>query len=284
MQPNERIHHAIFQRDIQRECPLRLAFFIFFSASVAYGQFTVPQRGSIASLPSPASNFAYVAGSVSACVNLNTAGTSCPSVMNNTPAAGHLRYLTAFWEDSGSPTITIVSTNGDVWSALAPGKLAGTGTLSGFSVENFEVFSSVGGSDTVTMNTSVSVSGIGWETTEYSYAGSLSSVDGTPVLSQVASSGSIGTTASVTTTRTSDVLIAACPSTVGTCSVGSGWTARNDTNTCDWTGIRCNRPSDMNGISGLLIEDKVGVTAGTYTATFGTTGATDNSVLGLVAF
>jgi hypothetical protein len=228
-----------------------------------------------------ATNFAYVANSVSGCFQ-GSGGTKCVFAPHNTPAAGQLRNITIIWSDTGTQTILVTSSNGDVWNPIVPGKVTATG--GGFSFERFTVLSSGGGADTITVAVNTGTALIGWETTSYTYTGTLSAVDGTPVLTNVTSSGSIATTSAVTTTGSSDLLWADCPGTQGTCTVGSGWTSRNDTVACSWNGATCNGTVNLQSAIGMLVEDKVGVTAGTYTATFGTTGATDTSVVGLAAF
>jgi hypothetical protein len=66
-----------------------------------------------------------------------------------------------------------------------------------------------------------------------------------------------------------------------TCTAGSGYTGLDDTNTYDVATASYAR--SFWGITGQLIEHKVGVAAGAQSATF-VTGATDNVILGLVAF
>ena len=127
-----------------------------------------------------------------------------------------------------------------------------------------------------------------WEYAEYSYTGTLSSLDGTPQYSNTAASGSVATISGLTTTGSSDLVFASCLGVTSTCSAGAGYTARNDTNACeDGTSGNCvggAAGANLNTSIGSLLEEKTGVAAGAQTATFATGGATDDVILGLVAF
>jgi hypothetical protein len=269
----------------RRNAALLLLCLLWAGRSIS-AQVRIPGPGGSRPSGGGASSFAYISSSVTGCIALSA--NNCVYTTHTNPVAGHARVITTLWADTGAQTATPTSSNGDTWTPIGPGKVSGSNPgTTGFSFERFRVFSSVGGADTITLTISGSTGTFNaWETTEYSYTGTLSAVDGTPVLTNVTASASIATSASVTTSNSSDLLWADCPGTVGTCSVGSGWTARNDaTGTCQWNGAACNVTNDnMNGVIGLLVEDKVGVAAGTYTATFGTTNSADAAIVGLVAF
>jgi hypothetical protein len=225
------------------------------------------------------SNFAHIAGSTTGCYDLSTSRTNCAAPTHTNPVAGHARLISVTWHDSvNTLTASVASSNGDVWASITPGKVFATSA--GFSVQNFSVFSSGGGADTITVTISSATTFISFLEDEYSYTGTLSGFDGTPVLAGITPSGGVGTTPSVTTTNASDLLWATCPFASATCTAGAGWTARNDTNACQFDTGTCVNGNDYNGTLGQLNEDKVGVAAGTYTATFASSGTAD--VLGLV--
>jgi hypothetical protein len=86
----------------------------------------------------------------------------------------------------------------------------------------------------------------------------------------------------LTTANSSDLVFADCLAVNSQCKAGSGYTGRDDTNAYDAAARKSG--NDFYGRTGQLIEDKVGVAAGTQSATFATGTATDNVILGLLAF
>ena len=146
----------------------------------------------------------------------------------------------------------------------------------------FYVRSTVNAATTVTLTISAAVAFRGFECAEYSYTGTIVSSDGTPQYSTTPASGGIATVSGLTTSNASDLVFASCLGVDTTCTAGSGFTGRNDTNTYD-AGSNTFGANFFNR-TGQLIEDKVGAPSGAQTATFGTGTATDNVILGLVAF
>jgi hypothetical protein len=146
----------------------------------------------------------------------------------------------------------------------------------------FYVPSAVNASTTVTLTTSSAVQFRAFECAEYSYTGTISSPDGTPQYSTSPASGGVATISGLTTSNTSDLVFADCLGVDTTCTAGSGYTGRNDTNTYDVAGG--NFGNNFYASTGQLIEDKVGIAAGAQSATFGTGTTTDNVILGLLAF
>jgi hypothetical protein len=133
---------------------------------------------------------------------------------------------------------------------------------------------------TLTINSAVLFKA--FECAEFSYTGTISSLDGVPQYSNAPSAGGVATIAGVTTTNTSDLVFADCLGVDTTCSAAGGYIALNDPNTFD--SAFGGYGNNFFGWTGQLIEYKVGVAAGPQTATFGTGTATDNVILGLVAF
>jgi hypothetical protein len=86
----------------------------------------------------------------------------------------------------------------------------------------------------------------------------------------------------LTTTGATDLVVADCLGVDNTCAAGAGFTGRNDTNAYDAGALRFGQ--DFFQVTGQLLQDKVGVAAGAQTATFGTGTATDNVILGVLAF
>jgi hypothetical protein len=78
------------------------------------------------------------------------------------------------------------------------------------------------------------------------------------------------------------LIFADCLGVDSTCAAGTGYTGLNDTNTFDAGAGKFG--ANFWGWTGQLIEYKVGVAGGAQSATFGTGTATDNVILGLVAF
>jgi hypothetical protein len=146
----------------------------------------------------------------------------------------------------------------------------------------FYVPSAVSGSTTVTLTISSSVAFRAFECSEYSYTGTIATLDGTPQYSNTPASGGVATISGLTTTNSSDLVFADCLGVDTTCSAGTGYTGRNDANTLNAaSGLFGN---SFFGLTGQLLEDKVGVAAGAQTATFGSGTTVENVILGLLAF
>ena len=186
----------------------------------------------------------------------------------------------AIWE-SATATATVTGSVSGNFTAIGSPKV-GTGTLAAYSGQMFWVIAA-GGAETLKLVTTSAVNFSAVETTEYSFTGSISAVDGTPQYANVTSIASVATISGLTTSLANDLVWAACIGTDGVCSAGAGYTGRDDASAWQWTGT-CVAASPFSTITGARIEDKVNVAAGAQTATFGTTGATDNNILGLVAF
>lgn len=230
------------------------------------------------------SSFAYIASSITGCLNLGT-GTKCVYALHQTPGAGHLLVLEVGYQ-SGTDTITVTDPN-NTWIA-AGSRQVGSGGLNGFTAQLFYVPSAVNAATTITVTISGSVGFIGWEAAEFSYTGTILTLDPTNLTgfnySTTAASGGVATVnTAANTVGSSDLLLAACMVVDSSCSVGAGFTAQNDTNACSYNGTSCTTGQDFAGSSGAVYEYKTGVTAGSHSATFGA-GTTDNVILGLIAF
>ncbi len=226
------------------------------------------------------SNFAYVAGSVTAAMNSGAGPSKTLAVtLHQNPGAGHLLICAATWQ-SDTATASMSDPNNGTWVAIGSARV-GIGSLSAYRGQMFYVPSAVNASTTVTLTISSAVGFRAFECAEYSYTGTITTLDGTPQYSTTPASGSVATIGGLTTSNTSDLVFAACLGVDTTCVVGSGYTLRNDTNAYDALGN--NLGHDYLGYTGQLIEDKVGVGAGTQSATFGTGTPSDNVILGLVA-
>ena len=227
------------------------------------------------------SNFAYVNGSVSGVYNASgTTSTTLSVPLHQTPGAGHLLVCAATWQ-SPTATATMSDPNNGTWTAIGAAK-AGVGSLSGHQGQMFYVPSAVSASTTVTLTISSAVAFRSFECAEYSYTGTIATLDGTPQYSATAASGGLATVSGVTTSNSSDLVFADCLGVDTTCAAGSGYTGLNDANTFDAGAGRFG--ANFWGLTGQLIEYKVGVAAGAQSATFGTGTASENVILGLVAF
>ena len=120
-----------------------------------------------------------------------------------------------------------------------------------------------------------------FECAESSRTGGIGALDGTPQYSTTRASGGVATVSGLTTSGPSELIFAACLAVDSTCSVGTGYTARNDANAYDVATGRFG--TSFVGKTGQMIQDKVGVPAGAQSATFKTTKSTDNVILGLLA-
>src|SRR6202790_635393 len=170
--------------------------------------------------------------------------------------------------------------NNGTWTAIGAAK-AGVGSLSGHQGQMFYVPSAVSASTTVTLTISSAVAFRSFECAEYSYTGTIATLDGTPQYSETAASGGLATGSGVRTSKSSDLVFADCLGVDTTCAAGSGYTGLNDGNTFDAGAGRFG--ANFWGLTGQLIEYKVGVAAGAQSATFGTGTTSENVILGLVA-
>jgi len=227
-----------------------------------------------------ASNFAYVNGSVTGVYDFSpSSGTTLSVTLHQNPGAGHLLVCAATWQSS-TATASMTDPNNGTWTAIGAAK-TGVGSLSGYRGQMFYVPSAVNTSTTVTLTISSAVLFRAFECAEYSYTGTIA-LDGTPQYSTTPASGGIATVSGVTTGNSSDLVFSDCLGVDTTCAAGSGYTGLNDANAYDtvlggYVGNFWNR-------TGQLMEYKVGVAAGAQSATYGTGIATDNMILGLVAF
>lgn len=231
-----------------------------------------------------ASSFAFVAGSTTGCdLEQTLSVAACPYALHQTPGAGHLLVMFVTWSDPGTTTVSVTDPNNGSWTAIGS-KVVATGSLAGFSSQNFMVLSAVSAPTTVTVQLSTVQVDLWWEATEYSYTGTLSGVDGTAVLSQVTASSGVATQSGLTTSGASDLIWASCNNVDTSCTGGAGFNVRDDTSACiHYNGTSCTSTGSLIGQVGLTVEDKVNVAAGAQTATFGT-GTTDHAILGLVGF
>ena len=226
------------------------------------------------------SNFGYVSGSVTGAVNASTSGSTLSVTLHQNPGAGHLLLCAATWQSS-TASASMSDPNNGTWKSVGSPK-TGIGSLSGFRGQMFYVPSAVSASTTVTLTISSAVQFRAFECAEYSYSGTISSLDGTPQYSTTPASGGVATISGLTTSNASDLVFVDCLGVDTTCAAGSGYTGVNDNNTYDaGSGSFGN---SFWGITGQMIEHKVGVAAGAQSATFGTGTATDNVILGLLAF
>jgi hypothetical protein len=227
------------------------------------------------------SNFAYVSGSVTGIVHRGqVASTTMAVALHQIPGPGHLLVCAATWQSS-TATATMSDQNNGTWTAIGAAK-TGVGSLSGYRGQMFYVPSAVSASTTVTLTTNSAVTFRAFECAEYSYTGTIATLDGTPQYSATPASGGVATVSGVITTNSSDLVFADCLGVDTTCATGIGYTVRNDTNTYDVSSGTFG--NDFFAFTGQVMEDKVGVTAGAQSATFGTGTASDNVILGLVAF
>lgn len=232
-----------------------------------------------ASGPSP---FAFVTSSTTGCFNNATPATACVYAAHVTPGANHLLVLAAFWGNTSATMACSDATNG-TWTAIGSPQ-NGAGALASYRGQMFRV-TAANAAITITCtmsggNTSI---GLGWEMAEYSCTGTCNTLDGTPQYSNTAAVAGVATISGLTTSNSSDLVFAGCPAVISACTVGAGYTSRNDTNACNYDGTTCTTGANWASSTGGLIEDKVNVAAGAQTATFGA-GTTDAVILGLVAF
>ncbi len=227
------------------------------------------------------SSYAYVAGSVTGAYNTGGSGTTLAVPLHLNPGAGHLLVCAATWQSS-TATATISDAGNGTWTAAGAAK-SGINGMSGYRGQMFYVTSSVSAATTVTLTISTAVGFRAVECAEYSYTGgAIAALDGVPQYSTTRAAANIATVSGLTTTGATDLVVADCLGVDTTCTVGTGFTGRNDANAYDAGSGRFG--NDFYGITGQLLEDKVGVAAGAQSATFRTGTATDNVILGLLAF
>jgi hypothetical protein len=229
------------------------------------------------------STFAYVSGSVTGVV-LNAgggSGTTLSIPLHQNPGAGHLLICAATWQSS-TATASMTDPNNGTWTAIGSAK-TGTGSLlRGYRGQMFYVPAAVNAATTVTLRTSSAVGFRAFECAEYSYTGTIPSLDGTPQYSTTRASSGVATIGGLTTSNSSDLVFADCLGVDTTCTTGSGYTGLDDTNT--YVVDKGVSGQSFWNWTGQLIEYKVGVAAGAQSATFRTGTTTDNVILGLVAF
>src|SRR5262249_5389919 len=226
------------------------------------------------------SSFAYVNGSVTgAFITGGGPGTTLSVHLHQNPGAGHLLLCAATWQSSTATASMIDPSNG-TWTAIGSAS-RGIGSLAGYSGQIFYVPSAVGASTNVTLTISAAVMFRSLECAEYSYTGTISSLDGTPQYSTTPASGGVATIGGLTTLNSGDLVFAACLGVDTSCSAGSGYTLHDDTNS-----LNAGNGSLGNSFlayTGQTIEERVGVAAGGQTATFATGTNIDNVILGLLA-
>jgi hypothetical protein len=237
-----------------------------------------------------ASNFAYIAGSVTACETTFAAGVqNCVYALHHNPTAGNLLICSVVWyQVAENATLSLTSTNNGTWKRAGnvAGPLTGSGSA-GWAQQSFYVPVAVAGADTVTATASVGggQSTIGWECAEFSYSGVVG-LDG-PVVWNNTNAVAGSTSIAFTTTNASDLVFGACLVVDTSCSVGAGYTSINDTAYCSlWNGTTCTggtTGNSFNGSTGGLLQYKVGVAAGSQTMAFGM-GATDSNIIMATVF
>ena len=225
------------------------------------------------------SNFAFV--SVTGAIDTR-AGTSTTlsAPLHQNPGAGHLLICAATWQSS-TTTASMSDPNNGNWTAVGSAK-TGVGDLSGYRGQMFYVPSAVSAPTTVTLTISTAVAFRAFECAEYSYTGTLSTLDGTAQYSTTPAAGGTATISGLTTSGSSDLVFAACLGVDSTCAAGSSYTGRNDAST--YNAAAGGYGYNFFSYTGQLIADKVGVTAGAQSATFKTGTNTDNVILGLLGF
>lgn len=212
--------------------------------------------------------FTFVTGGITG--QPNGVSPSAPIALHQTPGAGHLLVIEVCWQNGG--TAAVSDPNNGTWTPVGS-PLTGVGTLSTFKAQFFYVASCVGAATTVTVTITggVSSSLILFEVIEYSYTGGALALDGTAVNNATAVA-SVATTSSISTSGSSDLVLAAVFAVDSGASAKSPYTLRDDT------------INTYNAQTGALWEERTGVAAGSQSATVGTGGATDNTILGIIAF
>jgi hypothetical protein len=265
---------------------VRKLLITFFFATAAFGQgVPSPGPGTVGSKVAFPSGFAYVASSVTGCYFLVGNTDHCGTALNVNPASGQLWIVKVTWK-SITATATFGCTNNTSWTPVGSPVTSSDNVFRG---QLFWTIAVTGASPEICSPTISSlVMVLDWEAAAYTYTGTISSPDGTPVYTNTSASGTTATISGLTTSGSSDLLFAACIGVSGSCSAGTGYTGRNDTNACLSAGNISDcaggtKGHDFNGVIGELLEDKVNVAAGAQSATF-TTGNNDLFFGGLIAF
>ena len=226
------------------------------------------------------SNFAYVSGSVTGAVNSGSGSSKTLSVtLHQVPGAGHLLVCAATWR-SPTATATMSDPNNGTWAVIGAPK-TGIGGLAGYRGQLFYLPSAVNASTTVTLTTSTAVVFRAFECAEYSYSGTVASLDGVPQYSTTPASGGVATVSGLTTSNSSDLVFADCLGVDTTCVAGNGFTGLNDPNGFDAASGGVG--TDFYGRTGQIIEYKTSVVAGAQSASFVTGANNDNVILGILA-
>ena len=227
------------------------------------------------------SNFAYITGSVTGVINNGgTSGTTLSILLHQNPGAGHLLICAATWQSS-TASASMSDLNNGTWTAIGTAR-TGAGSLSGYRGQMFYVPSAVNAATTVTLTTGSAVAFRAFECAEYSYTGTIATLDGTSQYSTTPASGGVATISGLNTSNSSDLVFSDCLGVDTSCTAGTGYTRLDDTNT--YIANTGATGQSFWGWTGQMIEYKVGVAAGAQSATFGTQTSTDNVILGLVAF
>jgi hypothetical protein len=230
--------------------------------------------------------YAYATGSVSGCYNFNAASTKCIFPIHITLTAGQAISCGAVWSDSGAQSVTLTGTLNGSYTA-AGSKEQGVGGVAGTSGQMFNVTSSGGGSETITMQISSGTTPFfATECVVYTKSSGTPSLDGTPQYSNTQASGTTATINGLTTVSSTGVLIAHCLGLSGSaCSAPAGFTARNDTSAINCVNPSCSSTTTANfnaNGGGGLIEDKFNSPSGSQSAQF-TVGSNNDVILGLEA-
>jgi hypothetical protein len=261
-----------------------LAFLLIFSVALLAQSHLTTLGVGVGSVP-PAggggiSGGSFVTNGVSACYNFTGTGTACVAAVHHGPSTGNLLIVGVAAQDNSSNTISVSGSCTGAWTALGSLNRAG-----GQVQQHFAKASSpnCGGGDTLTVTSSQVASFIVWESTEYSYTGTITGTDGTPVTNNGSAVASLATSSAISITNSTGIRWAFC-GTANSCSVGTGYTSRNDTSACVYNNTTCSSTGDFLSNTGNLVEDKFNGATGSQTATFGTSGATDFFAISFVAY
>jgi len=226
-----------------------------------------------------ASNFAYVTGSVTGIVDFGgDTGATLSVALHQAPGAGHLLVCAATWQ-SATATAAMSDPNNGTWTPIGSPK-TGAGSLSAYRGQMFYVPAAANAATTVTLTLGSAVAFRAFECAEFSYTGTIATLDGAPQYSTTPAAGGVATISGLTTSNAGDLVFADCLAVDTTCAAGTGFTGLDDTNAVFKD--RGGAGSFLSAI-GQLIEFKVGVAAGAQSATFRTGTSTDNVILGLAA-
>jgi hypothetical protein len=225
------------------------------------------------------SGFAYVGGSVTGAYSGTGSSSTLSVALHQNPVAGDLLVCGATWQSSTATASVTDNVNG-TWTAASSAKV-GVGGLAGFRGQMFYIPSAVSAATTVTLTTSIATQFHSLECAEYSHSGTVVSLDGTPQYSSTPGSNGVATISGLSTSNSGDMVLAMCLAVDTSCSAGSGYTLRNDTNALN--AVTGTFGNSLIGATGQTIEDKTNAPVGAQSATFGTNTAADNVILGLLA-